>query len=114
MNLLSPITLLAGNIYVLGARFPAGSDIITINSPAFQPGFDPAVSSGNAREATGVGFQFPNLIDGPGSIIGPNALFSVVANGNGNAVPEGGSTAVFFALALGGLTLGKLLPKSRN
>ena len=97
-----PIILSANTTYVLAAAFAGGTDTFRSNNSSTQATFDPAVTSGNGRASTG-GFSFPSTNNGPGSFVGPNAIFSLVSNGNG--VPEGGATAVLmlgsFALLLG-------------
>jgi hypothetical protein len=99
-----PVILSANTTYVLGAAFLENDpDPFELNISGDQATFDPAVSPGNLRDSAG-SFSFPFFNGGPGSIVGPNALFTLVSNGNG--VPEGGSTlllmgagiAVFFVL----------------
>ena len=79
-----PVILSANTTYVLGAQFAANStDAFKLNDSSHQATFDPAVSSGNARNANA--FTFPNGNLRPGSLVGPNAQFT-----NLNGVPETG------------------------
>jgi len=87
-----PVILSANTTYVLGAAFaPRDPDPFKLTLPTF----DPAVSSGNARESSG-SFSFPSDNDGPGAFVGPNAIFTLQSNG----VPEGGSTLLLMAVAI--------------
>jgi len=93
-----PVILSANTTYVLAAAFIANDpDTIVANFSGNQATFDPAVSPGNARGSLG-SFSFPSLNDGPGSYVGPNALFTVA-----NGVPEGGTTAVLMLISIGAL-----------
>jgi hypothetical protein len=98
-----PVILSANTTYVLGAAFLADDpDTFRTNLSGNQATFDPAVSPGNARISEG-GFSFPAANFGPGSFVGPNAMFTLVSNGNG--VPEGGSTLLLMAAAIAPLFL---------
>ena len=93
-----PVILSAGTTYVLGAAYIEDDpDALKINNGGNQATFDPAVSAGNVRFSSG-GFSFPGDNIGPGSFVGPNALFTLVTNGNG--VPEGGTTAALMLVSL--------------
>jgi hypothetical protein len=95
-----PVILLPNTTYVLGAAFSASDpDELRENfgGAGIQATFDPAVNPGDARAIFGGGFSFPSLNGGPGSFVGPNAIFSLVTNGNG--VPEGGSTLLMLVIA---------------
>lgn len=91
---LGPVILSAGATYVLGAAY-------LMNDPDFssidfnQTHFDGAVTGGNVRYSAG-GFAFPATSNGPGAYVGPNALFTIVPNGN--TVPEGGNTFLLMLL----------------
>ena len=88
-----PVILSANTTYVLAAAFIANDpDTIVANFPGQQATFDPAVSPGNARGSLG-SFSFPSMNDGPGSYVGPNALFTLA-----NGVPEGGNAVVMLAI----------------
>lgn len=92
-----PLILAANTTYVLGAAFaPHDPDLLKITLPTF----DPAVSSGNARESSG-SFAFPMDNIGTGAYVGPNAIFSLVTNGNG--VPESGRSIILMLSSLLGL-----------
>jgi len=96
-----PVILSANTTYVLGAAFaPRDPDVLKRNLPPF----DPAVSSGNLRSSTG-SFGFPTDNEGAGAYVGPNAIFSLVTNGNG--VPEGGNALLMLAVAIGLLFIGR-------
>ena len=98
-----PVILSANTTYVLGAAYLMfDQDPFKANDSATQATFDPAVSSGMARSSPG-GFSFPSDSFGAGSLVGPNAMFTLVTNGNGHGVPESGTTAVLMLVALGGL-----------
>src|SRR4029453_4540416 len=82
---ISPIILSAGTTYVLGATYIGYTqDPWVQNISGNQATFDPAGSAGNVRFKTGGGFAFPdNTSLGPGSLVGPNAQFSLA-----NGVPD--------------------------
>jgi hypothetical protein len=91
---LGPIILAAGSTYVLGAAYIANDpDRVVVNDSGMQATFDPAVTAGNERDSAG-SFSFPTNTFGFGSIVGPNALFSV---------PELGPGVFLIALVFGGL-----------
>jgi len=95
-----PVILSANTTYVLGAAFIANDpDTIRANLSGNQATFDLAVIPGNARGSFG-SFSFPSLNDGPGSYVGPNALFTVanVPEGGNALLMMSGAVAVVFAL----------------
>jgi hypothetical protein len=93
-----PVILSAGSKYVLGAAYAQfDPDMIKVSTNASQPGYDPAVNSGDARFSAGV-FGFPDTVFAPGAFIGPNALFTVLTNGH--TIPESGATLAMMLLAL--------------
>ena len=99
-TLVTPVTLLAGTTYVLGASYlqnDADADILNFSGD--QATFDPAVAAGNGRGAAGSGFAFPSQNDGFGSFVGPDAQFTFVSSG----VPDTGSTLGLLAVALAAL-----------
>jgi uncharacterized protein DUF4082 len=99
-NLNAPVVLLPGMKYVLSATFAAGD---TDSLDAFFPGFpttDPAVTGGHFRETVG-STGFPADLGFTGALIGPNAMFTLLTNGNG--VPEGGTTSVMLLVCVVGL-----------
>jgi hypothetical protein len=94
-----PVILSANTTYVLGASFiRMDPDKLRDNELGPQATFDPAVSSGNARDSIAAGFGFPDNTLGPGSLVGPNAIFTAVSTGNG--VPDGGNAAVMMSGAV--------------
>ena len=99
VTLLTPITLLAGTTYVLGASYPSQVDRFVDNFEADQATFDSAVTSGNRRAIVGSGFAFPSFNFASGSYVGPNAQFTLVSN----AVPDRGPGLFVSALVLAGL-----------
>jgi len=93
---ISPIILSAGTTYVLGATYIGYTqDPWVQNVSGNQATFDPAVSPGNVRCKTGGRCAFPATTSiRPGSLVGPNAQFSLV-----NGVPDPASTALLLGLA---------------
>jgi hypothetical protein len=101
VDLQTPVILLPGTSYVLGAFFLNATDPVTNDVGGNHAVYDPAVMEGDARARTSLSFGYPGSDDGPGALVGPNALFTLVQNGN--AVPEHGATAVLMSIAVGGL-----------
>jgi hypothetical protein len=101
VDLQTPVILLPGTSYVVGAFFLNATDPVTNDVGGNHAGYDPAVTEGDARARTSLSFGYPGSDDGPGALVGPNALFTLVPNGNG--VPESGATAGLMAIAVGGL-----------
>ncbi|MFL6516441.1 MAG: hypothetical protein ACJ8M1_15600 [Chthoniobacterales bacterium] len=93
-----PVILSAGTTYVLGASYIAlDADLFIINTGGNQATFDPAVSPGNARfTSSPIGFAFPDVHNTAGSVVGPNAQFTLVSNG----VPESGATVLLLGLTV--------------
>jgi hypothetical protein len=91
-----PVILSANTTYVLGAHFISDSvsfDTFRRNLSGDQATFDPAVSAGDGRFSGGTGFNFPSGDAGPGSFVGPNAMFT--------SVPDGGaSTLLLMVIAM--------------
>ena len=95
----SPVTLLAGTTYVLsGSYVTDDADHYVGNLAAHQATFNPAVASGHVRVQTNSLFAFPVGVFALGSIVGPNAQFTVVGS-----VPDVGTTFPLFGLSLMGL-----------
>jgi hypothetical protein len=95
-DLATPVTLLAGTTYVLGASYlDTDADHLVGNVAGDQATFDPAVLAGNYRFALDNGFAFPDGNSGSGSAVGPNAQFAIV--------PEPGRGLTALALVLGAL-----------
>ena len=92
VSLLLPVTLSSGQKYVLGAGFgPADADRYVSNFDGQQATFDSAVSPGISRFAH-PGFGFPSLTGDAGSVVGPNASFTVV--------PEPGTAVLLFSATI--------------
>jgi hypothetical protein len=91
-----PLILSAGTTYVLGAAYVQNDPDAVKFDNSSQVSVDPAVTSGNQRTSSG-GFSFPANVTNPGAIVGPNALFTVGANG----VPDSGNTFSLMLFALG-------------
>jgi Domain of unknown function (DUF4082) len=72
--LASPLELLSGQTYVLGATYP-NSDALVVNVSPTQATFATTITGGN-RRFTGPGFEFPADLGG-GSFVGPNARIAV-------------------------------------
>lgn len=104
-----PIILSANTTYVLAAAFAGGTDTLRSNDSSTQATFDAVVSSGNKRSSLG-GFSFPSVNSGAGSFVGPNAIFSLVTNGNG--VPEGGNALLLIAIGVAGLLAARRLVRA--
>jgi hypothetical protein len=93
-----PVILSPNTTYVLGATYiQMDPDKVRDNELGSQATFDPAVSPGNVRDSIPQGFSFPSVNAGPGSVVGPNAIFAPVT---GNGVPEGGSTLLLMGGAV--------------
>ena len=88
-----PLILSAGMTYVVAGAY-MGNDPDPAKA-TIGATFDPAIISGNQRFSGG-GFSFPSNSNGAGTILGPNAQFTVLSNG----VPESGSSVVLLFLAL--------------
>jgi MYXO-CTERM domain-containing protein len=95
VNLATPVTLNAGMTYVLAATYlNVDLDRVVVNINGNQAAFDPLVLAGNFRQELASGLVFPDANIPPGSVVGPNALFTPVAT------PETGPGLLFTALVL--------------
>jgi len=74
-----PVTLNAGQTYILGAGYgPTFETILAAFPPDTpMPTYSSAVVSGNMQRNDTPGFSFPSVVQIPGAIIGPNAIFAV-------------------------------------
>jgi len=99
VTLATPVTLLAGSTYVLGATFiNADLDRLIVNNGGNQASFDSAILPGSFRQVIGpTTLAFPNANIQSGSGVGPNAQFT--------AVPEVGPGVLLIGLVLGALFL---------
>lgn len=93
-----PLILSAGMTYVLAGAYIAGDPDPAKDTNSAT--FDPAVISGDMRFSEG-SFSFPSSSNGAGTILGPNAQFTVISNG----VPESGSTVVLMLGAVAAIAV---------
>ena len=94
--LTTPITLSAGATYILGANYSVSTnDPYRVNTGGNQAPSDPAITLNNTRYSfpSNSGFTFPAGNAEPGSLVGPNAQFTIAA------VPP--SQPRLFSLSLG-------------
>lgn len=114
IDLDSPITLNAGQTYVLGASFTSGNELFSASIPTedILAGYSSFVIPGDVRWSSSGGFSFPDVIPGSGAIIGPNAQFVAVPEPSGVCLGIAG----FGLFALRNRTHGKssarLMPES--
>ena len=100
-TLATPVTLLAGSTYVLGATYVNFDlDRLIVNNGGNQASFDSAIFAGNFRQVIGpTNLTFPNSNIQAGSGVGPNAQFALLA------VPEVGPGVLLVGLVLGAFFL---------
>jgi len=91
----NPVTLFAGQTYVLGANYDS-TESAWVYDPNIDPGdvgvFSTLILSGNIRRSPDASFAFLSLDSGPGGLFGPNALVE--------AIPEPHLWAAIFGVAL--------------
>jgi hypothetical protein len=109
VSLSTPVNLLAGQSYVLGASFlNDDGDYFIVNFGGNQAGFDSAIVPGDIRYIQDGGFTFPSSDDVFGSEIGPNVEFTVVPEPSSALLMLVFSAAILLARLVGRVTRRKV------